>query len=222
MRKETEFYAVNFSYIDNETFEEKYVGVLEQGSDKLIPEGIPKAGTVHTVSRAASGMFGVYRIEEEAIAGNGKFTKVGTVSKATTDSISNAVNFFKANSQHISSMISMENTDFMMDIRDLQGQGAAEDLSLSVLIAMTSAALKKPVLSQLAVLGGISIGGTINQIEELANVLQVAHDAGANKILLPSNAKKQIVDVPDDLFVTFQIIFYNSPEDAVFKALGIE
>ncbi len=217
-----EFYAVNFSYIDNETFEEKYVGVLEQGSDKLIPEGIPKAGTVHTVSRAASGMFGVYRIEEEPIAGNGKFTKVGTVSKATTDSISNAVNFFKANSKHISSMISMENTDFMMDIRDLQGQGAAEDLSLSVLIAMTSAALKKPVLSQLAVLGGISIGGTINQIEELANVLQVAHDAGANKILLPSNAKKQIVDVPDDLFVTFQIIFYNSPEDAVFKALGIE
>jgi ATP-dependent Lon protease len=217
-----EFYAVNFSYIDNETFEEKYVGVPEQGSDKLIPEGVPKAGTVHTVSRAASGMFGVYRIEEEAISGNGKITKVGAVSKSTTDSISNAVNYFKANAQHISSMISMDNTDFMMDIRDLQGQGAAEDLSLSVLIAMASAALKKPVLNQLAVLGGISIGGTINQIDELANVLQVAHDAGANKILIPSNAKKQIVDVPDDLFVTFQIIFYNSPEDAVFKALGIE
>lgn len=217
-----EFYAVNFSYIDNETFEEKYVGVPEQGSDKIIPEGTLKPGIVHTVSRAASGMFGVYRLEEEAISGNGKFAKVGTVSKSTNDSISNAVNFLKANAQHISSMISMDNTDFMMDIRDLQGQGAAEDLSLSVLIAMASAALKKPILNQLAILGGISIGGTINQIEELANVLQVAHDAGANKILLPSNAKKQIIDVPDDLFVTFQIIFYNSPEDAVFKALGIE
>lgn len=147
---------------------------------------------------------------------------MGTVAKSTTDSISNAVNYFKANAQHISSMTNMDNTDFMMDIRDLQGQGAAEDLSLSTLIAMTSAALKKPVLTQLAILGGISIGGTINPIEELANVLQVAHDAGANKILLPSNAKKQIVDVPDDLFVTFQIIFYNSQEDAVFKALGIE
>lgn len=58
-----EFYAVNFSYIDNETFEERYVGVPEQGSDKLIPEGTPKPGTVHTVVRAASGMFGVYRLE---------------------------------------------------------------------------------------------------------------------------------------------------------------
>ena len=46
----------------------------------------------------------------------------------------------------------------------------AEDLSLATLIGMTSAALKKPVLTQLAVLGGISIGGTINTIEELANV----------------------------------------------------
>lgn len=217
-----EFYAVNFSYIDNDTFEERYVGVPEQGNDKLIPEGIPKPGTVHTVVRAASGMFGMYRIEEETIVGNGKFTRVGTVSKSTTDSITNAVNYFKANAQHISSMISMDNTDFMMDIRDLQGQGAAEDLSLATLIGMASAAMNKPVLSQLAVLGGISIGGTINPIEELANVLQVAHDAGANKIMLPSNAKKQIVDVPDDLFVSFQIIFYNSPEDAVFKALGIE
>ena len=151
-----EFYAVNFSYIDNEIFEERYVGVPEQGSDKLIPEGTPKPGTVHTVMRAASGMFGVYRIEEEAIVGNGKFTKVGTVSKSTTDSISNAVNYFKANAQHISSMISMDNIDFMMDIRDLQGQGAAEDLSLATLIGMTSAALKKPVLTLLAVLGGIS------------------------------------------------------------------
>lgn len=217
-----EFYAVNFSYIDNDTFEERYVGVPEQGSDKLIPEGIPKPGTVHTVSCVASGMLGVYRLENEAVAGNGKFTKVGSTDKDTNNSISNAINFFKANSQHISSMINMSNTDFMMDIRDLQGQGPADDLSLAVLIALCSSALKKPALSQLAVLGGFSIGGTVNRIDQLANVLQVAHDAGANKILLPSNAKKQIVDVPDDLFVAFQIIFYNSPEDAVFKALGVE
>ena len=217
-----EFYAVNFSYIDNETFEERYVGVPEQGSDKLIPEGTPKPGTVYTVSSASSGMLGLYRLENEVVAGNGKFTKVGSTVKSTNDSIANAINFFKANSQHISSMINMTNTDFMMDIRDLQGQGPAEDLSLAVLIALCSAALKKPLLSQLTVLGGISIGGTINRIDELANVLQVAHDAGANKVLLPSNAKKQIVDVPDDLFVKFQILFYNSPEDAVFKALGIE
>ena len=39
-----EFYDVNFSYIDLETFEEHYVSVPEQGSGKLIPEGICNPG----------------------------------------------------------------------------------------------------------------------------------------------------------------------------------
>lgn len=128
------------------------MGVLEQRSDKLISEGNPKSGTIHTVVRAASGMFGVYRLEIEVINGNCKINKVGTVTKSTTDSISNVVNYFKANDQQISSMINMDNTDFMIDIRDLQGQGVAEDLSLSTLIAMTSVALNKPVLTQFAIL----------------------------------------------------------------------
>jgi hypothetical protein len=46
-----EFYDVNFSYIDNETFEEKYVSAPEQGGGKLIPEGICNPGQVYTVSR---------------------------------------------------------------------------------------------------------------------------------------------------------------------------
>ena len=45
-----EFYDVNFSYIDNETFEEHYVSVPEQGGGKLIPEGICNPGQVYTVS----------------------------------------------------------------------------------------------------------------------------------------------------------------------------
>ena len=68
----------------------------------------------------------------------------------------------------------------------------------------------------------LSISGSINRIEELANVLQVVHDAGATKVLLPNNAKKQLVDVPDDLLNAITLLFYNSPEDAIFKALGVD
>ena len=58
-----EFYDVNFSYIDNETFEEKYVAVPEQGGGKLIPDGICNPGQVYTVSRGKSGMIGLFRLE---------------------------------------------------------------------------------------------------------------------------------------------------------------
>lgn len=217
-----EFYAVNFSYIDNETFEEKFVGVPEQGSDKLIAEGTPKEGTVYTVGRSEGGVFGVYRIENEAIPGNGKITKAGISGKNATESVGVAINYFRINKQHISSLINLATTDFMIDVRDLQGVGQCKDLSVATLISMASASLRKPVLAKMAVIGSMTTGGTIAKVEELANLLQVAHDAGATKVMLPANAMANLGDIPADLFTKFQVIFYNSPEDAVFKALSIE
>ena len=58
--------------------------------------------------------------------------------------------------------------------------------------------------------------------EELANTLQVCFDSGAKKILLPMSSASDISSVPSDLFSKFNISFYNDPEDAVYKALGIE
>lgn len=130
------------------------MGVPERG-DKLISEGTPKSGTIYTVVRATNGMFGSYCFEIEKINGNCKINKMRTGTKSTTDSISNVVNYFKANAQRISSMINMDNTNFMIEIRDLQGQGIAEDLSLSTLIAMTSVVLKKPVHMQRTIGGGV-------------------------------------------------------------------
>lgn len=70
-----EFYDVNFSYIDNETFEEHYVAVPEQGGGKLIPDGICNPGQVYTVSQGKSGMIGVFRLESQILPGNGKFER---------------------------------------------------------------------------------------------------------------------------------------------------
>jgi ATP-dependent Lon protease len=74
----------------------------------------------------------------------------------------------------------------------------------------------------MCVLGNMSIGGTIMKVEELASVIQVCFDAGAKKILLPMSSAVDIASVPADLFARFQTSFYTSPEDAVFKALGVE
>ena len=72
-----EFYDVNFSYIDNDTFEEHFVSVPEQGGGKLIPEGMCNPGQVYTVSQGKSGMIGVFRLESQMLPGNGKFERTG-------------------------------------------------------------------------------------------------------------------------------------------------
>ena len=218
-----EFYDVHFSYIDNETMEEEFVSVPKQGSGSLIPEGTLKAGHVYTISVGDSGMIGVYKLETEVVAGSGKFEKTGLGNaREAKESIETAFRYFKANSKNISASISTITKDYLMHIQDVNGVGMTSNLSLAAIIAMCSGALNKPAQSQLAVLGSVSIGGTINKVEDLANTLQVCFDAGAKKILLPMVNAADIAFVPPELFAKFQIMFYSNAEDAVFKALGVQ
>ncbi len=218
-----EFYDVNFSYIDNETFEEKYVSVPEQGGSTLIPEGMGKPGQVYTVSRGKNGIIGLFRLESEMLPGNGKFDKTGLGSDSKCkESANTAFNYLKANGNQISASISTTTKDYIVNYQDMQGLGMTHTLSLATLVALCSIALGKPVISSTAILGEISIAGSMIKVEELANTLQVCLDSGAKKVLLPITSAADLHTVPADLFSKFNIIFYQSAEDAVFKALGAE
>lgn len=218
-----EFYDVNFSYIDNETFEERYVSVPEQGGGKLIPEGMCNPGQIYTVSQGKSGMLGVFRLESQMLPGNGKFERTGIGSdRDAKESTNTAFNFLKANGNRISGSISTTTKDYIINYQDLQGIGMTGKLALPTLIAMCSIALGKPTLSSLAVLGEISISGTMMKVDELANSLQVCLDSGAKRVLLPITSAVELGTVPADLIGSFNLIFYSSAEDAVFKALGVE
>ena len=218
-----EFYDVNFSYIDKDSFEEYYVSVPEQGGGKLIPEGMSNPGQVYTVSQGKSGMIGVFRLESQMLPGNGKFERTGIGSdREPREATNTAFNFLKANAGHISGTISTTTKDYIINYQDLQGIGMTSKLALPSLIALASIALNKPTVSSLAVLGEISIAGTMIKADELANSLQVCLDSGAKKILLPITSAADLGSVPSELIGCFNLIFYQSAEDAVFKALGVE
>ncbi|MFW6237698.1 MAG: protease Lon-related BREX system protein BrxL [Halanaerobiales bacterium] len=217
-----EFYDVHFSYIDKETNEEIFTSIPEQGGNKLIPEGLGKSGHVYTVGPGDSGMMGVYKIEVEVVSGKGKFSKSGiSGNRVARENVDMAFNYFKANSKNISSNISTQNNDYLLHVQDLQGVGLTSQLTLSAFIALCSGALNKSPQEQLVILGSMSIGGTIKKVESLADILQVAFDAGAKRILLPTSSANDISTVPGELFSKFQTSFYDDPIDAVFKALGV-
>ena len=218
-----EFYDVNFSYIDLDTFEERYVGVPEQGSDKLIPDGILNPGQVYGIATGGNGMIGCYRLESQMLPGNGKFERTGLGTNRDAKEASNtAFNYLKANGNRISGTISTTTKNYIINYQDLQGIGMTGKLALPTLIALCSIALGKPVTNNLAVLGEISIGGSIMKVTEIADSLQVALDSGAKKVLIPSTSFVDFGTVPAELMSSFQIIPYQSAEDAVFKALGVE
>ena len=218
-----EFYDVNFSYIDNETLEEKYVCVPEQGGDTLIPEGMAAPGQVYTISRGKSGMIGAFRLESQMLPGNGKFDKTGLgTERGAKEATDTAFNFLRANARRISGNISTTEKNYVVNYQDLQGIGMTDRLALPTVIALCSIALNRATLSSLVVLGDISIGGTLIKVDELANTLQACADCGAKKVLLPAVSMIDFATVPADLMTAFQLIPYQNAEDAVFKALGVE
>ena len=218
-----EFYDVNFSYIDLDSFEEKYVSVPEQGGGKLIPEGMCNPGQVYTVSHGKSGMIGVFRLESQMLAGSGKVERTGLGSDSRCkEAVNTAFNYLKANANRISGSISTTTKDYIINYQDLQGIGMTDKLAMPTLVALCSIALGRQVQSSTVVLGEISISGTLIKVDELANTLQVCLDSGAKKVLIPSTSFVDFATVPPELMSAFQLIPYQSAEDAVYKALGVE
>lgn len=218
-----EFYDVHFSYIDNETREEHFVSVPEQGGGGLIPEGQMKPGTLHTITNGPSGMLGLYRLETQVIGGNGKLTLSGVGSgMAGKEPVKVAFDYFKANVSRVSASAKPGDHDFHLHIVELHNTGASQAMTLPSFVTFCSALLGKPVQSQIVVLGDMSLGGSIIPVENLAQSLQVAFDSGAKRILIPMSSVGDIPSVPGELFAKFQTSFYSDPVDAVFKALGVD
>lgn len=217
-----EFYDVHFSYIDNESLEEHFVSVPETGGDTLMPPGTPQAGHIHTITTGSEDRIGVFRLETIRMKGTGKLVRTGGASAtAVKDACAIAFNYFKANGGRISASIKPQNEDYHCHLVDLQGVGSPRFLSLAMLVALCSAAQGRPVQEQIVILGDMTIGGTINPVQNLAACLQIAFDAGAKRILLPMSSAIDIPTVPPELFSKFQTAFYNDPVDSVFKATGL-
>ena len=101
------------------------------------------------------------------------------------EAIQTAFNYFKANAKSVSQGISIKEKDFHLHVQDLTGVGMSDDLALAGFLSLCSGVLEKPVQEQTAILGTITIGGSISSIDNLSDLLQVCMDAGARKVLIP-------------------------------------
>lgn len=218
-----EFYDVHFSYIDQETLEEKFVSVPEQGGGSLIPENELQPGVLYTATNGATNNhLGLYRIETQMTNGNGKLNISGMGSNTQPkEALKIAFDYFKANATRLMASVNPENHEYHIHVVEFHNTGAPLDLSLASFIALVSVITNKPVESQMVVLGSMTLGGNISPISNLAETLQVSFDAGAKKILIPMANVKDIPSVPGELFGKFQTSFYTDPVDAAFKALGM-
>ena len=216
-----EYYQTSFSYLDNDSGEEIYVGVPEQGGQNLISPEPLAPGTLYTGAVSGEGTVGLYRLEVTPTGGTGKLKLAGGVKGAMKESIQRAHSFLQANKNAFGIGREMDTLDLHVEAIDLLGNKVEAEIGTAFVVAAYSALRKAPPQSGLLVLGDISIQGNLKPVRSLVEPLQVAMDNGAKRALIPIGNKRSFFDVSSEVLEAIDPIFYGDMRQAAFKALGL-
>jgi len=214
-----EYSQTSFSYSDNETGEEHFVGVPEQGGQDLIAAEPMAPGSVYATSVTGDGTVGLYRLEVSIASGNGKLKPAGGISGAMKESITRAFAYLQTNKHAFSIGHEADSYDYNVEAIDLLGNKVGAEVGVAFFIAAFSAIRRAPARAGMLVIGDMSIQGNIKAARSLVEPLQVAMDNGARCALIPAENKRSFLEVNTDVIDKIDPIFYNDVKTATFKAL---
>lgn len=216
-----EYYQTSFSYIDNETREERFVGVPEQGGRDMIASDPLAPGSVYTASVDDHGKVGLYRLEVGCSPGTGKLKIAGGIDGTMRESIQRAFAYLAAQKVKIGISQQVDMTDFHVEGIDLLSNHVPCEAGVALIVAVYSAIKKQSVLAGLVILGDMSIQGNIKSLRSLVEPLQVSMDNGARRALVPLENKRNFLEVSGDIVERVDPIFFSDPMTAAMKALGM-
>lgn len=220
-----EFIDVNLGYIDLDApGTVNVIPVPEQAEDTLVPDAPLMPGHVFGIGRSLDGEYAVYKLENKAVSGEGKFQVEGVGSRrAVKDTLNAAFQQFRDNAALISRGMGIDSHDYLLFFNDLQRKGLSLEVSLAEFVGLCSASAGRPVLGGLVVPGILRLSGTLEPVADLEDVLRVAKNAGATRILLPMSSIADLQSVSTELVGSVSPIFYDTGDavSAATHALGV-
>ncbi|MEE8723299.1 MAG: BREX system Lon protease-like protein BrxL [Atopobiaceae bacterium] len=220
-----EFMDVNLGYSDADNpADARVVYVPEQSEGTLVPEAPLQPGHVFAVGCSEGGDYAVYKLENKAVAGTFRFESEGIGgSRAAREGIDAAWRCFENNGDRVAAGMHMDRKDYLLFVNDLQGKGPSDELSLAEFVGLCSAACNRPVAASTVIPGVVRLSGTMDELKGLEDIMRVAKNGGAKRILLPFSAIRDLQDVPMELASSVSPDFYQDGDvvAAARKALGI-
>jgi ATP-dependent Lon protease len=217
-----EYWDTSFSYIDKETGQETFVSVPEMGGGTIIAEGGLPPGSVYTIGTdITDNRLALFLLQTQMNRGSGHNVPLGNLSGKMKEAIKTAVAYLKANLKNLGIDYDLKAYDFTVQPINLNQAKEGAETAVAFFIAMVSSLLGKPVQDQTVVLGEMSVQGLLLKVNALPERMQLAVEAGAKRILIPSENKRDLPDVPDAILTAIQWQFYNSPTKAAILSMGI-
>jgi ATP-dependent Lon protease len=218
-----EYWDVNFSYRDLETGSEQFVGVPEMGGSQIITPGPVAPGSVYSIGRdSETGKLALFLLQVQISAGSGRIIPLGNLSKTMKEAIKTAEAYLKANIKNLGITRDFKSYDFSIQAINLSQAKEGAETAVAFFIALVSALLERAVREQLVVLGEMSVQGLLLKVANLTERLQLALESGAKQVLVPSENKRDLADVPDEVLNKLQVIFYTDPTNAAVRAITAE
>lgn len=216
-----EYHQTSFSYRDNESTEEFYIGVPEEGGRALISTDPLAPGSTYAASVNADGKVGLYRIEVGVSAGTGKLKLAGGVESTMKESISRAFGYLQGHKVPMGIASIFDTTDFHVEAIDLLTNRVGCEAGIAFIVAIISAIKKTQVAPGMVILGDLSIQGNIKGVSSLAEPLQIAMENGAKRALIPLENKRNFLEVSGEIVEKVDPVFFSDPQIAAAKALGL-
>jgi ATP-dependent Lon protease len=216
----SEFRNTHFSYILGPEGVEQFVATPELHSDEAIESDPLPPGQVWGVSLGASETGpGLYRIEVTCGPGSG----VRILNQPTPPAFRESVRVGEQNlytrAKELVGDRNPREEEFTIQMRPLDTDKSGEGLGVPVLVALCGAVLGRNTRGGTMVVGALNLGGSIEMIPNAVRIAELAIDKQAQTLLMPVSARRQLNDLPDELWTKINIEFYKDGPDAVFKAL---
>ena len=217
-----EYWDTSFSYVDRENGQETFVPLPESGGGALIAEGGLPPGSVYTIGTDASdNRLALFLLQTQMNMGSGRIIPLGSLSSKMKEAIKTADAYLKANLRNLGITHDLKGYDFTIQAINLNQAKEGSETAVAFFVSLVSSILAKPVQEQTVVLGEMSIQGMLLKVASLPERMQLAVEAGAKRILIPSENKRDVADVPDAILTAIQWQFYDSPTKAAVMALGL-
>jgi ATP-dependent Lon protease len=216
-----EFRNTQFSYTLGKDGVEKFVVTPELQSEDHIGRDPLPPGQVWTISAGTQDEgSGLYRIEVTEGPGSG----VKILNLPSPPAFSEAVKYAEANlfsrSNELVGDRNPREHEFSVQLRAYDASKAGQSLGVAALMAMCSTLINRSLRGGLVVVGGLNLGGSLELIHNAIDVVELAVEKGANLVLMPVTARKQLVDLSDEMATKVNVLFYSDVREAFVKAIA--
>jgi ATP-dependent Lon protease len=216
----SEFRNTHFSYTLGVDGVEQFVSTPELHSDEAIESDPLPPGQVWAVGMGSpEAGVGLYRLEVTSGPGSGVKILNQPVPPAFRESVRIGEQNLYARAKELVGDRDPREHEFSIQMRAMDADRTGAGLGLPVLVALCGALLGKNTRGGTIVVGALNLGGSIDLIPNAVQIAELAIDKQAQTLLMPVAARRQLNDLPDDLWTRISIEFYKDAADAVFKAL---